>query len=307
MLMLLATTSRGDNVSQTAMRNMVVKRAVKEMLALPTVPQASKQHLLRGFVAAAAQELRGALPLTPALALRVLDIAVLHSLAETLESEGFGYDCFADTVHCLASTGDVALLLHEQKVAPPPADFLFANIKRKGFIVQRGGGGFKLRYLQPGEKTVRTDNASIDITVESSLISLTTPLSPQALEIFLRTDKDLDDLALAYVFNRSVAEAEAVHWHELSDTRNIRDEFAAFIATTRSDEKLNEAEMKAILQENKAMFARWLRKDMLLEYASMLLADTEHYSLDNVSDDPSASLDGKSARQIIAAALAQRK
>lgn len=311
MLMLLATTSRGDNVTQAAMRNTVVKRAVREMLALPAMPKASKQHLLRGFFAAEREQLPRQLslqfPLAGTHAQRVLKVAMQHKLTMLLQSEGFDEDCIAKTLHCLASVGDLVLLLHGREVAPPPPDFLFDNIERSGFIVQRSGGGFKLRYLQPGTAAVRIDHQEISITIQSSLISLNMPLTLQALEIFLRTDRSLDDLALAYAFNRSIEEEEAVYWHELSDARNLYDEFAGLIVATRDEAELNEAEMEAVLQENEAALARWLRKDMLLEHAATLLADKERYSLDNVSDEPSMSLDGKSARQIITAALAQRK
>ena len=132
------------------------------------------------------------------------------------------------------------------------------------------------------------------------------PLTPQALEIFLSNDKNLDK-ALTYVFNFGVDKDEAVYWHELSDARNIYDEFASFVTQNNEDVELNEAEMQEILQENHAVFARWLRKDMLLEYATTLLADTERYSLDNLADEPYPDLDGKSPRQIITQALAQRK
>ena len=59
-----------------------------------------------------------------------------------------------------------------------------------------------------------------------------------------------------------------MYWHELSDTGNICTEFTAFIVQKLGDVKLDEAEMEATLQENNAVFARWLREDMLLEYAS---------------------------------------
>ena len=304
----------GSNVTPQAMRRVVVKRTVEKILPayVPRLSAIMTDYLLRGFVATTVPRYRISFPMTLTLAGKVRYIAERERLKAFLNYEYENSSAYT-IQYLLRREGKPLLIPRTGRILSIGTEFSWTKTEERSLIALLDNGNIVIQQVKNGEEVGKISPTATRIYAD--MILPDEVVTPEALTLALSNTKEEHDDLLAYIYNRS-ADEDAVRWQDLADERTIYSELASFIASTvdaDQQDKLLEKEFKEIIEDNYAIFARWLRKEALLEYVARLIDKrpfspdySQHYSLDNLPDTPEAWLDGRSRREVMATALAAR-
>ena len=298
-----------------AMRRVVIKRAMAKIMPVyvPRLSATRSDYLMRGFVVAAVQRHRVSFPMPLTLAGKLRYVAE-HERLDAFLDHRYGNRAAYTIQYNLRRQGKPLLFTRTGRVSAIESESSWDNAEERSLIARLDNDNIVIQRASEVEDVAKISPAATRIYAD--MIFPNDAVTPEAMTLALSNNKEEHDDLLAYIYNRS-ADEDAVRWQDLADERTIYSELASFITNTVDAEqrdKLVEKDFKEIIEANYASFARWLRKDALLEYVVRLIDKlpfypdySQLYSLDNLPDTPEVWLDGRSRREVMATALEERR